>query len=219
MSLWIKICGNTTLDDARAATVAGADAVGFVFAPSPRQVTVAQVAAIHKKLPSSVERIGVFVDASVDEIYATVRGCGLTGVQLHFQVEEDFTDRLRQRLGPLHRTLRVVHFSPEAPAEADRIAADPNVDGILVDTGAAHTAGGTGQCFDWSAAQGTLFGPNLPGQRVVAGGLTPWNVAEAIATLRPFGVDVASGVEEEPGIKDHDAVTAFVANARAASRA
>jgi phosphoribosylanthranilate isomerase len=219
MSLWIKICGNTTLDDAKAAVQAGADAVGFVFAPSPRKVTVAQVAAIHKKLPASVEQIGVFVDASVDEIYATVRGCGLTGVQLHFDVEEEFTERLRQRLGPLLRILRVVHYGPRAAAEADRIATDANVDSILIDTGSAHAAGGTGESFNWTDAARTLFQDAKKSQRIVAGGLTPWNVAEAIATLRPWGLDVASGVEEEPGVKNHDAVAAFVANARAAAKA
>jgi len=218
MSLWIKICGNTTLDDARTAAAAGADALGFVFAPSPRQVTVAQAAAIHKKLPAAVERIGVFVDASVDEIYATVRGCGLTGVQLHFDVDDDFTARVRERLGPLLRILRMVHYGPEAPDQADRIAADGNTDGVLIDSRTPAAVGGTGLSFDWTTASYRLFHDAQAQKRIVAGGLTPWNVAEAIRTLHPWGVDVVSGVEEEPGTKDHDAVRTFIANARAASR-
>ena len=218
MSLWIKICGNTSLEDVRVAAQAGADALGFVFAPSPRQVTVAQAAGITKRLPSSVERIGVFVDSSVDEIYATVRGCGLTGVQLHFAVDEDFTARVRDRLGPLLRILRMVHYGAEAPWQADLIAADENVDGLLIDSRTHSLVGGTGVTYDWAAARETLFHDAQTQKRIVAGGLTPWNVAEAIRTLRPWGVDVASGVEEEPGIKDHDALKAFIANARAASR-
>ncbi|MGB8262221.1 MAG: phosphoribosylanthranilate isomerase [Terracidiphilus sp.] len=219
MSLWIKICGNTSLDDARVAADAGADALGFVFTPSPRQVTVAQAAAIHKRLPASVERIGVFVDASMDEIFATVRGCGLTGVQLHFDIDADFTAGLRARLGPLLRILRVVHFGPEAAAQLEAIAADENVDAVLVDSRTMAAVGGTGVAYDWNAARTSLF-QNHPAAKplVAAGGLTPWNVAQAISTLRPWGVDVASGVEEEPGHKDHDALRAFIANARAARR-
>src|ERR1039458_2424422 len=107
MSIWIKICANTSLKDALLAAEAGADAVGFVFAPSPRRVTVAQVTAIVPHLPAAVEKIGVFVDAALEEIVATVQACGLTGVQLHFDADPELPARLRERLGPELRILRV----------------------------------------------------------------------------------------------------------------
>src|ERR1039458_4216059 len=98
MSLWIKICGNTSLEDALLAAEAGADAVGFVLAPSPRRVTPAQVAAIVPHLPATLEKIGVFVDAPFEEIEATVRAAALSGVQLHFNAAPDLPDRKSTRL-------------------------------------------------------------------------------------------------------------------------
>jgi phosphoribosylanthranilate isomerase len=219
MSLWIKICANTTLEDARLAVEAGADAVGFVFAPSPRQITAAQVAAIAPHLPSSVEKIGVFVNAKVEEIYATVRECGLTGVQLHSDAGPEMTAHLRELLGRELRILRVVHFGPQAVAQAEAVAQDPNVDAVLVDSRTAKALGGTGITFDWTEARRTLFhGENAHKPLIAAGGMNPANVAEAIATLRPWGVDVASGVEAAPGKKDPQKVWEFVARARAASK-
>ncbi len=216
MNLWIKICANTSLEDAQLAVEAGADAVGFVFAPSPRRVTAAQVAVITSHLPAAVEKIGVFVDASLDEIEATVRACGLTGVQLHSESGPELTAGLRQRLGPGLRILHVVHFGAGAADEAAAIAQDANVDAVLVDSRTATAVGGTGVAFDWAEARKTVFGGSGSVKLIAAGGLNPENVAEAIATLRPWGVDVASGVEAAPGRKDAAKVKAFVANARAA---
>jgi len=143
LSLWIKICANTSLEDALLAVGAGADAVGFVFAPSPRRVTAAQVAAITPHLPATAEKIGVFVDAALDEIEATVRACGLTGVQLHFNAEPELPALLRERLGPEIRTLRVVHFGAGdlVASEIARHAGNPHVDGVLVDGGGRHGRG------------------------------------------------------------------------------
>jgi phosphoribosylanthranilate isomerase len=217
MSLWIKICGNTSLEDARMAVEAGADAVGFVFATSPRKVTAAQVAAIVQHLPAEVEKIGVFVNASIGDIYSTVRSCGLTGVQLHSDTGPSLTTGLRVRLGAKLKILRVIHFGPEADAQAAAIARDPNVDGLLVDSRTATAVGGTGVAFDWEAARASLFqNPEVNLHRIAAGGMNPSNVAEAIATLHPWGVDVASGVEASPGRKDPVKVLEFVLNARAA---
>ncbi|HEY1646827.1 MAG TPA: phosphoribosylanthranilate isomerase [Terracidiphilus sp.] len=112
MSLWIKICANTSIEDALLAAEAGADAVGFVFAPSPRRVTPVQVEAIVQHLPAALEKIGVFVDASFEEIAATVEQSGLTGVQLHFDAAEALPARLRERFGSGLRILRVVHCAP-----------------------------------------------------------------------------------------------------------
>jgi phosphoribosylanthranilate isomerase len=218
MSLWIKICGNTSLADALLAVEAGADAVGFVFAPSPRRVTAEQVAAIVPHLPLGVEKIGVFVDGSSDEIAATVRGCGLTGVQLHFAAAAELPAQLRARLGSGVRILHVVYFGADAAVQAAALSSDPNVDAVLVDSRTVLAEGGTGVAFDWAEARKTLFRNGRERNRLVAaGGLDPANVADAIAMLRPWGVDAVSGIEAAPGCKDPVKVREFVANARAAS--
>jgi phosphoribosylanthranilate isomerase len=234
MSLWIKICGNTSLEDALLAVATGApadrsssagwntgaDAVGFVFAPSPRRVTAEQVAAIVPHLPAAVEKIGVFVDAALDEIVATVQTCGLTGVQLHFEAEPGLPAKLRERLGPELRILRVVHFSADAAdsitAQIAQHARNPYVDAVLVDSRTVSTVGGSGVSFDWVEARKTVFGDAGSLKLIAAGGLNPANVNEAIAALRPWGVDVVSGVEATPGRKDPAKVREFVARARAA---
>ncbi|MGA3160831.1 MAG: phosphoribosylanthranilate isomerase [Terracidiphilus sp.] len=222
MSIWIKICGNTSLGDARAAAEAGADAVGFVFAPSPRQVTTAEVAAITPRLPITVEKIGVFVDATLEEIISTVEACGLTGVQLHFDASPELPAWLHERLGLELRILRVIHFSAETAAECAVQIAECNqnqhVDAVLVDSRMTEAVGGTGMTFDWVEARKTIF-ENAAAQKhfIAAGGLNLANVAEAIATLRPWGVDAASGVEASPGRKDAAKVREFVARSRAAS--
>lgn len=216
MSLWIKICANTSLEDAQLAASAGADALGFIFAPSPRRVTADQVAAITPHIPQSLEKIGVFVNATFDEIASTVRTAGLTGVQLHSETGSDVPAKLRGAFGPGLRILRVVHFGPDALAQAKTCAEDPNIDGILIDSRTATAVGGTGIAFDWNEARQTIFGGSCTAKLIAAGGLNPDNVAEAIATLGPWGVDVASGVEAAPGRKDPAKVRAFVANARAA---
>jgi len=217
MSLWVKICANTSLEDARLAVDAGADALGFVFAPSPRRVTPEQVATISPQLPRSIEKIGVFVDAALDEIASTVRICGLTGVQLHSQSGPEAPAQLRAEFGPALRILRVVHFGPSAASQAQSYAADPNVDAILIDSRTATAVGGTGISFDWNEARCTIFSGATAAHLIAAGGLNPENVSEAIATLKPWGVDVASGVEAAPGRKDPAKVRAFVTNARDAS--
>jgi len=198
------------------ASDAGADAVGFVFAPSPRRVTAAQVAAITAHLPDSLEKIGVFVDADLDEICSNVRACGLTGVQIHSGGEPNLAGKLRDELGPALQIVYAVHFGPEAGQQAAVIAADSNVDAILVDSRTATAVGGTGTSFYWVAARATVFGDSRTVKLIAAGGLSPENVREAIATLRPWGVDVASGVEAAPGRKDPAKVRAFIAAARLA---
>jgi phosphoribosylanthranilate isomerase len=219
MSIWIKICGNTTLKDALLAVEAGADAVGFVFARSPRQVTAAQVAAIVPHLPANVEKIGVFVDAALEEIVSTVQACGLTGVQLHFDADPELPARLHERLGPEVRILQVMHFGAETAEEHETQIAEhaknPHVDAVLVDSRTATAVGGTGVTFEWAEARKTVFRDAGELRRIAAGGLNPGNVAEAIAALRPWGVDVASGVEAAPGRKDPAKVREFVACARA----
>jgi phosphoribosylanthranilate isomerase len=226
MSIWIKICANTSLEDALMAVDAGADAVGFVFAPSPRRVTAAEVAGIAPLLPHAVEKIGVFVDAALEEIVSAVEACGLTGVQLHYDAEPALPARLHQRLGPELRILRVIRFRAETAGlhgvQLASHAQDPHVDAVLVDSCAATAAGGTGVAFDWSAARKALFQQGktpLQAEKeckfIAAGGLNPGNVADAITLLRPWGVDAASGVEAAPGRKDPAKVREFIARARA----
>ena len=216
-SIWVKICANTSLQDAQLAADAGADAVGFVFASSPRRVRAAQIAEITPHLPAHLEKIGVFVDAGLDEICSIVRECGLTGVQLHSHCGLGEPAHLREQFGPGLRIFRVVHFGSEAAGQAKIIAADPNVDAILVDSRTATAVGGTGIAFNWDDARKALFGRSGLARFVAAGGLSPDNVREAIATLRPWGVDVASGVEAAPGRKDPVKVRDFIARARAST--
>ena len=191
---------------------AGADAVGFVFATSPRQVTADQVAKIIPKLPGSLEKIGVFVDASFEEMETTVLACGLTGVQLHVGGGPGLAASLRGRFGPELRILCVLHFGPDLMERAEPAADDKNVDAILIDSRTATAVGGTGITFDWNAAESVFRGSGT--RLVVAGGLTPFNVAEAVGKLRPWGVDVVSGVEAEPGRKNPKKVREFVRIAR-----
>lgn len=218
LPLWVKICGNTSLADARLAVDSGADAVGFVFAPSPRRVTAAEAAGIISQLPAAIEKIGVFVDAGLDEIESIVRACGLTGVQLHFNAAAELTLELRERFGPALRILRVVHFEARAgreiEAELSKYAGRPDIDAVMVDSRTANAVGGTGVAFDWAEARKMLFSNSGSLKLIAAGGLNPANVAEAIATLRPWGVDVVSGVEAAPGRKDPKKVREFVARAR-----
>lgn len=214
MSLWVKVCANTSLNDAMLAADAGADAVGFVFAPSPRQVSIEQVAAITPHLPASIEKIGVFVDSTFETIEQAVTSCGLTGVQLHFEGGEDLAAMLRERFGGSLRILHVLHYANDASEKAAILAGNKSIDAILVDSRTATAIGGTGIRFDWNEAA-LLFG-STGRKMIAAGGLDPSNVGEAIRKLRPWGVDVASGVEITPGRKNPDKVRAFVESARRA---
>jgi phosphoribosylanthranilate isomerase len=221
--MWIKICGNTSLADAQHAANSGASAVGFVLAPSPRHVTVDQVRAISPHLPRNVERIGVFVDATFDEIVTSVYEADLTGVQLHANDDPDLPRRLRAHFAAETPTakisiLAVLAFSddmePQIQAIARDAARDGAIDALLIDSRSPVGHGGTGTRYDWQAAQ-HFFRKVTPQLRfIAAGGLHPDNVAEAIRTLTPWGVDVATGVEAAPGRKDPARVAAFIRNAR-----
>lgn len=212
MSLWVKICANTSLADAILAADAGADAVGFVFASSPRQVSAEEVAAITPHLPSAIEKIGVFVDATLETIESAITVGGLTGVQLHFDGGEQLPAMLRRRFGDTLRILHVLHYGAGAAVKAEALAANESIDAILVDSRTATAIGGTGIRFDWDAAASLFQGRGK--KMIAAGGLDPSNVSQAISKLRPWGVDVASGVEIRTGRKDPEKVRAFVENAR-----
>jgi phosphoribosylanthranilate isomerase len=212
--MWVKVCANTSLEDALLAANAGADAVGFVFAESVRRVTREQVRAITPHLPASLEKIGVFVGAGFENLVATIEECGLTGVQLHSECGPNITAQLRERFSSRLKILKVIHFQQGLEAELRDAQGDASLDAVLVDSRTTKLLGGTGLRFDWKAARGSFVDSRL--RLIAAGGLNPENVGAAIATLQPWGVDVASGVEASPGKKDAAKVRAFIENARIA---
>ena len=221
--MWIKVCGNTNLEDALFAAENGANALGFVFAQSPRRVTIEQVRDITPHLPENVETYGVFVDENFDTIVNAVLECGLTGVQLHALSGPKLPSRLRTYFaesinGGRLSILRAIHYSANLEAELQAAQAEPAIDGVLVDSRAAAAHGGTGKTYDWTAAR-SAFVANAPHLNLIAaGGLTPENVTEAIATLEPWGVDVVTGLEAAPGKKDPAKVREFIQRAQAAAK-
>jgi phosphoribosylanthranilate isomerase len=214
--MWVKICGNTNLEDAQHAADAGADALGFVFAPSPRQVTLQQVRRIVPHLPDGAKIYGVFVDASADEVIRTALECGLSGVQLHGHMDAWLAGTLRRQFLAHHaettKIVSVLAFDESLEQQLD-IAAQ-SADAVLVDSRSATRVGGTGKRWDWSAGSAAFRAAAGKVRVIAAGGLDPVNVEEAIQTLTPWGVDVVTGVEAQPGRKDWRRVEAFIAAAR-----
>jgi phosphoribosylanthranilate isomerase len=222
---WVKICGITNLEDALTAVDAGADAIGFVFyEKSPRCVSVDTVREIVKKLPKGVEKVGVFVGATSDAVADISRLSGLTAVQIYTNsrghppaLDDEFVKALPCRVIAAISTELVAenelagfHISRQTQ---DRILA------ILLDSGRPERPGGTGRTFDWEMASPINELISVSGLRlIVAGGLTADNVSQAMHTLRPWGVDVVSGVEAKPGKKDPNKVRAFVRAVRETDR-
>ena len=204
----IKVCGITRLDDARRAVEMGVDALGFVFWPgSPRCVSVSQAAAISAALPPLVASVGVFVDQPIDEIRAAASAVGLTAIQLHGD-EAPATWR-----GAPGRCIKAVGVGPGFDAAA--VAAWAPTVWPLLDAHDPARRGGTGRAADWDAAARVARVRPV----ILAGGLDASNVREAIARVRPFAVDVSSGVERGPGVKDPDLLRAFVEGVAAADAA
>lgn len=200
----VKICGITCLEDALAAANFGADAVGFVFAASPRQVAPESVRAIVSQLPPFVTIVGVFVNESVSRIQELRSFCGLDLVQLH----GNETEEMVAQLGP--RVIKAVRVGWDVPADVDAYGNAT----LLLDTYSAAAVGGTGKSFDWSLAVGVAKKRPI----LLAGGLTPENVTQAIKMVRPYGVDVSSGVEIGPGSKDHAKIEQFIRAAKTVAR-
>jgi phosphoribosylanthranilate isomerase len=258
---WIKICGVTNLDDALAATDAGADALGFVFYPkSPRHVTSEAANSIIAKLPPHIEKVGVFVNSPVDHVRDMVKHSGLTTVQLNGDESVEFSRELSQKLAngsprPLifrawsakvfdvpagqsvgwdpvavglvepdaaYKGKRVhkIHVAENGDLFLETHGFRPGVvSGVLIDSSTGEKAGGTGQKFDWERVQPWAGIINSISKLIVAGGLHPGNVQEAIHVLHPWGVDVSTGVEREPGKKDPRRVRAFIEAVRAMDEA
>lgn len=211
MKTWIKFCGTTSLGDALASVEAGADALGFIFAPSQRRIAPEKAQEIISRLPASIERVGVFLNATVDEICKAVADVDLTGVQLHDgRNASEVYDSL-----PAHRraSLRIITTIFMQDGGESRgsalLRAFGAADTWLLDSGA-----GSGRTFDWQNARKTLAGSQS--RLIIAGGLTPENVGDAITTFSPWGVDVVSGIEGEPGRKDPGKMKAFVVAVRKA---
>jgi phosphoribosylanthranilate isomerase len=210
---WIKICGTTNLEDALLAVDAGADAVGFVFyEKSPRNIEVATARAIVEKLPVGVETIGVFVNEAPERVSEIANLVGLTAVQFHGDEYENpamyAIDRKVFLCIPAEWA--AVTWRKKGKAIGSFMALPKTLGGILLDSGTAAQRGGTGNPVDWNEARTwvSLMSEQVP--IVIAGGLTAANVEEAMGILKPFGVDVVSGVEASPGKKDPDKVRAFV---------
>lgn len=204
MAVRVKICGVTHREDAELCVAAGADAIGINFwSGSKRHVTPERAAAIAAAVPPSVWKVGVFVDASREDILRAIAAARLDAVQLH---GGETPEQCRGYAGvQVIKALRA-----GADREATRAAvARYAVDWWLLDTDDGAAFGGSGRTFDWSRAAGVA-----PGRLFLAGGLTPDNVADAVRRVSPAFVDVASGVEREPGRKDAERVREFIAHAK-----
>lgn len=201
----VKVCGIARPEDAEIADRAGADAVGLIFAPSPRRISIERGAEIDRTLSPWVVRVGVFVDASLDEIEKVLTSVRLDVLQLHGRESPAFVQEVRSAFG-----LRIVKAVRVREADDLKQIDAFDVDAFLFDTYVPGQAGGTGKIFDWDLA--------IPWARthpvILAGGLTPENVGEAVEIVQPYGVDVSSGVEQAPGVKDHKKVRQFIARAR-----
>lgn len=226
--MFIKICANTNLEDAELAAELGADAVGFVFATSKRQVTIEAVAEIVLELPVGVERVGVFDLTDAAQIEHHVVSAGLTVAQLHGTFDASMVKELAAKFGGELNIIQTVAYAVDAAdgGDADErfeqtlrtVFDEPAVWAVLIDAAKSGASGGLGVAFDWVHVAEIVrraIGTRKPRPRVIlAGGLNAYNVAEAIEVMRPWGVDVASGVEASPGKKDPARLMAFLVAVR-----
>jgi phosphoribosylanthranilate isomerase len=205
MNVKVKICGITRAEDALVAVDAGADALGFMFyASSPRCVTREAAAPIIHQLPPFVAKVGVFVNPTVEEVRQAIADCGLDTLQFHGEELPEFCRQFGLKV--------LKAFRVQGP-ETLKVLSDYSQMTWLLDSFVAGTRGGTGNTFNWDiAAQAVKSG----GRVILAGGLTPENVAEAVRKVHPYGLDVSSGVESAPGRKDAAKVRAFITAAKGA---
>ena len=199
----VKICGITNLDDALVATELGADALGFVFADSPRRIVLEQVQDIAAGLPPFVCKVGVFVDSGFEEIQRAISIGSLDLVQLHGSEDPDLCRLLAPRV--------VKSFRVKDESVLDLLSRY-EVRAYLFDTYNKVLKGGTGQVFDWDIAKRATE----KGRIILSGGLNPDNVMQAVCDVRPYAVDVSSGVESRPGKKDHQKLRSFIQAAKGA---
>ncbi len=200
----VKICGITNAGDARAASDAGADAVGFIFAESPRRVGVEEARRISKALPENIIRVGVFVDEEPAEVSRISREVGLDLAQLHGEETPETVTAVREGGVKVMKALRIRDATSLEALDAYE------ADLFLLDTFSERVRGGTGERFDWEVAKSVRGRDNI----VVSGGLGPENVHEAVEFFEPYGVDASSSLEDGPGIKNGERVRRFVLAAR-----
>ena len=225
---WVKICGMTNLEDALVAVEAGADAVGFVFyEKSPRCVTVETAREMVGKLPQKVEKVGVFAGDSLESAIDTERKAGLNAIKMYPLTQRPAAGKTVQAcasgVGDLkaYIALPITIFLGEGAKNVAGFSSPrpPGMfDTLFLDSGNSQQPGGTGQTFDWHSASAAVKELSLHQKVVIAGGLNPANVGEAIQILKPWGVDVVSGVEASPGKKDPEKVRAFVRAVREMDR-
>ncbi len=197
--MFVKICGITSEEDALFAVSMGADSVGFILAPSPRQISADEVGHIIKRIPSEIITVGVFKDELKENVVKIVNKLGLSGAQLHGHETKDETQWIADRV-----QFVIKAFKAGQPMVKEFI--DYGADALLLDSHAP----GSGKVFDWSLAEDVEDNSRL----ILSGGLTPENVADGIVATKPWGVDVSTGVEKAPGIKDPIKVKAFIEAAR-----
>jgi len=198
----VKICGTTSLKDAFLAVESGADAIGFIFYKmSPRNISQKEAKEIILQLPPFIETVGVFVNETSDKINRIAEQCKLNSIQLHGEESPALCRRVKRKV---IKAFRVKN------ADSLKSIASYKVSGFLLDSYNDGSKGGTGQVFDWNLA----LRVKKQGPVILAGGLNPYNVFTAIHRVKPYGVDVCSGVENSPGIKDHEKVRAFIKSVR-----
>jgi len=205
----IKMCGLTRIKDVEFGFSLGLDALGFIFyEKSPRNVLPDFVKEIVEKIPPFVDCVGVFVDREMEEVEEIIEYCGLSHAQLHGKEDHKYCERVERFASPCH-VIKAFRVS-DSSRTSDFTPYDEVVHGYLLDTYKKGNAGGTGEIFDWNIIQQL----DLKRPMILAGGLSPENIESAIQTVRPFCVDVNSGVEIEPGIKDRAKIVEFVQKVR-----
>ncbi len=206
----VKMCGTTNLEDALAAVEAGVDALGFIFyTKSPRNINPELARIIIEQLPPFVDTVGVFVDRDQKEVEEIIRFCGLGYAQLHGQESPKYCERLARFAAPC-QVIKALLVGGDLQAD-DITPYNEHAKGFLLDTYQKGVKGGTGQRFDWSLIQELKLQRDV----ILAGGLDPENVQAALAAVRPYAVDVNSGVETSPGQKDHNLIRRFIRQVRA----
>jgi len=215
---WTKICATTNLGDAQASVAAGANALGFIFAPSTRRIETSTAAEIIAALPAGIEKIGVFVNETPERVAEIVGQVGLSGVQLHGDEPAAQLAGYRQMLGG-RRLIKTLQAGELQASGGERrlqtyLDARASIDAILLDAGCPGNRGGIGVPFDWQAALPIVQRIKAVLPVIIAGGLTAENVTEAVRLLEPYGVDVVSGVECEIGRKAEAKLRSFVAAVR-----
>jgi phosphoribosylanthranilate isomerase len=218
---WVKICATTNLGDAQASVAAGADALGFIFAPSSRRIEIDQAAEIIASLTYEIEKIGVFVNETPARVAEVAEQAGLTGVQLHGDEPAEQMEEYRQALGQrkIIKTLQARELLSSSDTLNGYLQSRQSIDAILLDSGSPSQRGGTRATFDWVAAAPVVAKVRAEIPVIIAGGLSPENVGEAIRLFAPWGVDVVSGVERETGRKDEAKLRNFVGAVRQAQLA